>query len=93
MTVPYSGTTNAAAIANAVRASGVLVKLDPLEWRKLLERLDRPLVVTSEGGTFGRRYRYLTSYKGLAFYTQSREALPIPGDAEVVRAKSIWIPG
>lgn len=93
MTVANSGASGAAAIANAVKASGVLVKLEPSEWSQLLNRVQSPLVVASEGGAFGKRYRYLTSYKGLAFYTQSREPLPLPGDAELIRAKSIWIPG
>ena len=87
-----SGGAAAAAIANAVKASGVLVKLEPDEWRRLLGRLEAPLVVVSEGGAFGKKYRYLTSYKGLAFYTRSDEPLEVPGAAEIVEAEKIWIP-
>lgn len=86
-----AGAAAAAAIARAVKASGVLVKLEPEEFRKLLERQRDGLVVVAEGGVFGTKYEYLTSYKGLAFYTSSKQALPL-GSAEVVMAKKIWIP-
>ncbi len=43
---------------------------------------------------FGRTsYKYITSYKGLAFYTKSRTQLPLGVRPELVHAKSIWIPG
>ena len=32
-----------AALANAVKASGVIVRLDPPEWLKILKRTDNPL--------------------------------------------------
>lgn len=87
-----AGAAAAAAIANAIKASGVLVKVEPEEFRKLLERQRDGLVVVAESGVFGTKYEYLTSYKGLAFHTRSKEALPL-GSAEVVAAKSISIPG
>ena len=87
-----AGAAAAAAIARAIKASGVLVKVEPDEFRKLLERQRDGLVVVAEGGVFGTRYEYLTSYKGLAFHTSSKQALPL-GSAEVVMAKKIWIPG
>ena len=37
--------------------------------------------------------QYMTSYKGLAFHTLSRDHLPLPESAEIVLANSIWIPG
>lgn len=83
----------AAAIAQAIKASGVVVRVDPPEFLKIVGRTPEPLVVTARGGFLGRRYRYLTSYKGLAFHTSSVEPLPLPANAEVVAAKSIWTPG
>ena len=80
----------AAAIANAIKASGVLVRLDSEEFEKILTRVEAPLVVTSDG--FFGGYKYLTSYRGLAFYTKAREPLSLPADAELVTAKKIWIP-
>ncbi|HEY0082579.1 MAG TPA: hypothetical protein VGB61_07305 [Pyrinomonadaceae bacterium] len=82
----------AAAIANAIKASGVLVNVAPEDFAAILRRTERPLVVTSEGGYFTTHYKYLTSYKGLAFYTKSRALLVLPAGAEVVRAQGISIP-
>jgi len=86
------GAAAAAAIARAIKASGTIVRLEPREFSRLLNRTDEPLVVQSQGGVFGRNFQYLTSYKGLAFYTKSNEPIYLPGSAEVVQAKKIWIP-
>jgi hypothetical protein len=83
----------AAAIANAVKASGVIVRVEPRDFVRILERQETPLVVHSAGGVFTTTHRYLSSYKGLAFFAKSAERLPLPGDCEVVEAKTIWIPG
>jgi hypothetical protein len=83
----------AAAIAQAIRASGVIVRVEPTEWLKILNRQDEPLVVQARGGLFRPSWRYLTSYKGLAFFTKSAEQLVLPGRAQIVSAASIWIPG
>lgn len=82
----------AAAIANAVKASGAIVQLEPDEFLKILGRAANPLVVTAEGGFFKTKYAYLTSYKGLDFYCQSDEVLPLPAGAELITAGKIWIP-
>ncbi|MGA2135785.1 MAG: hypothetical protein ABSH50_26125 [Bryobacteraceae bacterium] len=88
-----AGAAGAAAIANAIKASGVLVKLEPPEFSKVLGRIANPLVVVAQGGVFRTSYQYLVSYKGLAFYTRSPEAVALPADAEVVSAVGISIPG
>jgi hypothetical protein len=83
----------AAAVANAIKASGVLVRVAPEEFLKILNRAKDPLVVVARGGWLGDNFRYLTSYKGLAFYSGSPQALSLPTGCEVVTAKSIQIPG
>jgi len=55
-------------------------------------KMKNPLVIHAVGGVFGRKYSYLTSYKGLAFYVQSKTPIHLPSDAEIIMAKSIWIP-
>lgn len=87
------GAAAAAAIADAIKASGVLVRLEPQEFVKILARANNPLVVISEGGLFSTNFRYLMSYKGLAFFTKSGDMLALPVDAEVIRAHAINIPG
>lgn len=87
------GAAHAAAVAQAIKASGVLVRVDPMEFLKIVNRADEPLVVVAEGGVFRTTWRYLTSYRGLAFHTKSTEQLLLPGRAEVVTAEAISIPG
>ena len=72
---------------------GVIVKVDPDAFSGILSRQSGPLVVHAVAGWFSTSYQYLTSYKGLAFFTTSPVPLDLPGGAEVVEAKSIWIPG
>ena len=50
----------------------------------MLGRTEQPLVVVAEGGVFKRHVRYLTSYRGLAFFTQTAEPLVLPRGAEVI---------
>ena len=82
----------AGAILRAIKASGVLVRVAPDEFSRILTRARDPLVVVAEGGLFRTKYRYLLGYKGLAFYTRSNAPLTLPPEAEVVKAGGIWIP-
>lgn len=83
----------AAAMAQAIKASGVLVRLEPEEFSKVLNCAKDPLVVIARGGWLSSRYQYLLGYKGLAFFTGSDTPLTLPAGCEVVAAKSISIPG
>jgi hypothetical protein len=81
-----------AAAVNALKASGVVVRLEPAEWLAILGRTEAPLVVVATGGVFKKHVRYLTSYRGLAFFTQSPQSLILPREAEVIEAQSISVP-
>lgn len=83
---------HAAAIAQAIKASGVLVRLTPLDFLKILDRQEEPLIVSARGGLFRSTWQYLTGFKGLAFFTKSSEPLMLPGRALVIEAQSIWVP-
>jgi hypothetical protein len=82
----------AAAIGQAIKASGVIVSVEPDEFLRILQRQQGPLVVHATGGFFSTNYQYLTSYKGLAFFTKATAPLHLPPGTELVQAKSIWIP-
>lgn len=82
-----------AAVVQAIRASGVVVKVSPEGFLALLGRQQAPLVVHAEGGFFSATHTYLTSHKGLAFACKSNVALRLPADAERVEAAKIWLPG
>jgi hypothetical protein len=87
------GAAAAAAIAQAIKASGVVVRLAPEEFRKVMLRAPEPLVVVAQGGVFSTNFQYLMSYKGLAFTTKASTPLDLPDGAEVVTADKIWTPG
>jgi hypothetical protein len=87
-----AGAAAAAAIAQATKASGIIVKLSAPEFLKVLSKTRDPLVVVAEGGFLSKNYQYLHSYKGLAFFTKSSEPISLPREAEVVTANSIWTP-
>jgi hypothetical protein len=82
----------AAAIAQATKASGVIVRVEPRDFLHILERRQRPLVVHATGGFFSTNYQYLTSYKGLAFFCKSETPMNLPRDTELILSKRIWIP-
>jgi len=83
----------AAATRQAIKASGVLVTVEPADFLALVQRQRDALVVHAQGGIIWTNYQYLMGYKGLAFFTKSPEPLLLPAGTEVVQAKSISIPG
>ena len=82
----------AAAIARAIKASGAIVSVEPDDFLSIVSKGDKPLVVMAMGGFVKKNYQYLTSYKGLAFFTKSPVPISLPGDIELVTADKIWIP-
>ena len=88
-----AGAAAAAAIAQAIKASGVVIRVDPTNFVAILARADAPLVVHAPGGLFSKAHRYLTSYKGLAFTTGTSQLLDLPPRAELIEARQIWTPG
>ena len=92
----YSGGSSAAvahaALVQAVKASGAIIRVESDAFMTILYKIEQPLVVMSIGGLFKKDFRYLTSYKGLIFYTKSSSELILPGRTELITAKDIWIP-
>lgn len=83
----------AAAIANAIKASGAIVRVDSRDFDVILDKASDPLVVCAQGGLFSTKYQYLTAYKGLIFYTKTRTPIELPTGTETIQAQKIWIPG
>lgn len=82
-----------AAAIQAMKASGVIVQVEPEDFLDILRRQKEPLVVHATGGFFKTNYQYLVSYKGLAFFTKAPAPLALPAGAELVEALTIWVPG
>lgn len=91
----YAGGAAAAAvaIANAIKASGVLVRVEQNDFMALLSKAENPLVITSSGGMIKKNYQYLMSYKGFVFYTKTASPIILSGKVEIIIAQKIWIPG
>ena len=87
------GAAAAAAIAQAIKASGVVVRVSPADFHAVLRKIEKPLVVYAEGGFFSKNYQYLVSYKGFAFFTKSSEPILLPTGVETIAARKIWAPG
>jgi len=84
-------TVAAAAMANAIKAMGAIVVVVPQVFLDILQRSEKPIVVHSPAG-FMTKYKYLTSYKGLTFFTKSKEPLLIAASVETIKAKKIELP-
>jgi hypothetical protein len=83
---------NEAAIADAIKASGAIVSVEPGDFEAILSKTEAPLVVRAQGGVFTTKYYYLTAYKGLIFHTKTQIPLLLPPKAEIVNARKIWVP-
>jgi hypothetical protein len=83
----------AAAIAQATKASGVIVRVGADDFMRIVQLNNEPLVVETTGGFFRVTYRYLTSYRGLAFFAKSDVRLSLPAKCQIVQADRIWVPG
>ncbi|MHC4620155.1 MAG: hypothetical protein ACYTEQ_20610 [Planctomycetota bacterium] len=79
-------------IAQAIKASGAIIRVESADFEKILSKADTPLVVYHEGGFFSTSYQYLTGYKGLVFHCKTSTPLMLPTKVELIRAKRIWIP-
>lgn len=86
------GAAAAAAIAEAIKASGAIVRVESTDFMTILEKVDNPLVVCSESKFISKKYHYLTAYRGLIFYTKSATPLMLRPSAEIIQAKKIWVP-
>lgn len=81
------------AIANATKATGAIVHVEPDLFQMLLQLQsgETPLVVFSPAGLF-KKNQYLMAYKGLIFYTKTSTLLTLQINVELIQAKKIWIP-
>ena len=85
------GAAGLVAMMEAQKAIGAIIIVEPQDFLGILGKEEKPLVVHSPGGLL-TKYKYLTSYKGLAFFTKSKEPLLIPASVETIAAKKIVIP-
>ena len=83
---------HAAAVAQATKAMGPIVRVEPQEFLRLMARLEQATIVTGVGGFWKKKNQYLTNYKGIFLFTESVEPLQLGHKVEIIAAKNIWIP-
>ena len=81
-----------AAMANAVKASGAIVRVENRDFMIILNKTKDPLVIYAKGNFITGKHQYLTAYKGLVFHTKSGDPLPLPSAAEIIHSNRIWLP-
>jgi hypothetical protein len=81
-----------AAIANAIKASGAIVRAENKGFLTVVQKTEKPLVVMTCKSFWSPNYKYITGYRGLVFFTKSKEMLNLPGDAEFISCREINIP-
>ena len=81
-----------AAMINAIKASGAVVRIEEEDFRNLISKMDSGLVIEKPGGSMFSNYKYSTSYQGFIFYCRSRDAITIPSRLEKITARRIWVP-
>ena len=82
----------AAARARAIKASGAIVSVEPTDFEAIINRVEAPLVVCATRRFLSTKYLYLTSYKGLVFFTKSGLPLSLKPTVEIIEAQRIWVP-
>ncbi len=68
------------------------MRVQPEDFQKILTRQEEPLIVRAEGGFCGFAYKYLTSYRGLAFFCKSREELRLLARSQLILAEKMSMP-
>lgn len=93
MSAGAAGAAAAAAAINAVRSFGVIVRVAPEDFLTIVGLQDEPLIVASNQWIiFSRRNRYLVSFKGLTFFTESPFPLEFDPGTLIVHSKNIQVP-
>ena len=82
----------ASSTINAIKAFGVIVRVDANDFTSILRKEEAPLVVVS--GSFFGRSKFICSYKGLTFFckAKSNHSVEFPTDTEIINSSSISMP-
>lgn len=90
----YEGATTAfSATVQAISASPTIIVVDHENFNKILLKAGKTVVITGKGGSFKKSFLYLTDYMGFKYFTKSDTELVLPGNVEIVAAKTVWVPG
>ena len=80
------------ALTNAIKAQGVFVEVTKEDFLTILSQSEMPLVVHAQTKIIRIRHKYLTSYRGLAFFTKLHDPIHFRAPVQMIEAKKISIP-
>jgi len=66
----------------------VVVETEPEDFMSVISKSEKPLVITVSSGVMKKEYKYLTTCRGLIFFTRSKTPLELPPGIDVVVAKN-----
>ena len=75
----------------ALKAMGPIIVLEPGDFLRILEKNPDGLVIHTPGGLMSKN-KYITSYKGLIFFTKTKDHLELPANIEMMVSKKMSIP-
>lgn len=81
-----------ALIAQAKRAIGAIVELNPDDFQKIINDEEKPFIVVSRGGFIRKYYQYFAGCNGLVFYARPIDTIQFKSSTKVIEAKKITIP-
>lgn len=70
----------------------IIVTVENDEFMRLVKQANDPMIIHQIPGWFSGQNRYLLTYRGVTFYTRSKEELSISKNAEVITAKYFYVP-
>lgn len=77
----------------ALRASGVIVQVEPDIFLAILAKIEVPVIVKAQNKAFfSETYQYLTNYRGFTIFTEAKQPLQLPHAVELIEVERIWIP-
>lgn len=78
----------------AIKSTGVIVQVSPSTMLEIVAKSDKPLIITSQNKSrlFGTDYLYLSPYRGIYLFVESKEPLEFSEDIELIVASEMWIP-
>lgn len=79
-------------VALSGQSMGQAIIVSPEDFLSILQRQQEPLVVETwtKIYVYKKNYQYVTSYKGLTFFTHSPTMLPIPANCEIIQPRATW---
>lgn len=82
-----------AAIQEAIKASGTIVRIEASEFSRLISKMESGIVIESVSKFFGKEFfKYSTSYSGFVFCCKTTSKMSIPSRLEKINARNIWFP-